>query len=172
MTLAFKIWDISDLPLIGFLKPVRYEMPKRGCSTTLFWFKSGLLHKRLNMVFKIKAIKMLLGWLLRKPLLEITQPFEIQIFCRFFLATSVVFCCCDFLDLLLENVFLICITVFPHIVSFLNLEIVANSNSCRNISIFYLINWIFGTETIQGRKLFKGGNYMRKYSTCFSVILQ
>ena len=65
MTLAFKIWDISDLPLIGFLKPVRYEMPKRGCSSTLFWFKSGLLHKRLNMVFKIKAFKMLLGWLLR-----------------------------------------------------------------------------------------------------------
>ena len=36
-------------------------------------------------------------------------------------------------------------TVFPHIVSaetiyFLNLEIVANSNSCRNISIFYFIN--------------------------------
>ena len=35
--------------------------------------------------------------------------------------------------------------VFPHIVSaetifFFNLEIVANSNSCRKISIFYLIN--------------------------------
>ena len=34
--------------------------------------------------------------------------------------------------------------------SFLNLEIVANSNSCRNISIFYLINWTFAAETIQG----------------------
>ena len=38
--------------------------------------------------------------------------------------------------------------------SFLTLEIVANSNSCCNISIFYLINWIFAGETIQGRKLF------------------
>ena len=28
---------------------------------------------------------------------------------------------------------------------------------------FYLIDWIFAAETIQGRKLFKGGNYMRKY---------
>ena len=27
--------------------------------------------------------------------------------------------------------------------SFLNLEIAANSNSCHNISIFYLINWFF-----------------------------
>ena len=35
--------------------------------------------------------------------------------------------------------------------------------SCRNISIFYLINWIFAGEAIQGRKLFKGGNYSRKY---------
>ena len=26
-----------------------------------------------------------------------------------------------------------------------------------------MINWIFAAETIQGRKLFKGGNYMRKY---------
>ena len=47
--------------------------------------------------------------------------------------------------------------------SFLNLEIIANSNSCRNISIFYLINWIFAARTIQRRKLFKGRNYMRKY---------
>jgi hypothetical protein len=39
--------------------------------------------------------------------------------------------------------------------SFLDLKIVANSNSCRNISIFYLINRIFAAEPIQGRKLFK-----------------
>ena len=32
------------------------------------------------------------------------------------------------------------------------------------ISIFYLINCIFTVETIQGRKLFKCGNYSRKYS--------
>ena len=38
--------------------------------------------------------------------------------------------------------------------SFLNLEILANSNSCSNISIFYLINLFFAAETIQGRKLY------------------
>ena len=37
--------------------------------------------------------------------------------------------------------------------SFLNLEIAGNSNSCRNISIFCLINWIFDPETIQGLKI-------------------
>ena len=34
--------------------------------------------------------------------------------------------------------------------SFLNFEIAANSNSCRNISNYYWINWIFTAETIQG----------------------
>ena len=29
----------------------------------------------------------------------------------------------------------------------------------------YLIKWNFATETIQGRKLFKGRNYMSKYGT-------
>ena len=43
--------------------------------------------------------------------------------------------------------------------SFFNLAIVANSNNCRNFSIFYLINLIYAAETIQGRKLIKGGNY-------------
>ena len=47
--------------------------------------------------------------------------------------------------------------------SFLNLLIVENLSQ---ISIFYLINWFFAAETIQGRKLFKGGNYMRKYGIC------
>ena len=61
-------------------------------------------------------------------------------------------------------------SVVPHIVSagnysLWNLEIAANSNSCSNISIFDLVNQIFAAETIQGRKLFKGGNYMRKYSS-------
>jgi hypothetical protein len=51
--------------------------------------------------------------------------------------------------------------LFPHIVSaetsFFDLEIVANSNSCRNISIFltYKINLFFAAETIQGRKLYE-----------------
>ena len=63
---------------------------------------------------------------------------------------------------------IILITVFPHLFSaetilFFNLEIIANSNSCRNISILYLINKIFAGETIQKRKVFKGGNYLRKY---------
>ena len=48
--------------------------------------------------------------------------------------------------------------------SFFNLEIVANSNSFL-ISNFYLMNWIFAAESIQGRKLFKGGHYMRKFGT-------
>merc|ERR1740129_17139 len=39
--------------------------------------------------------------------------------------------------------------------SFLNLEIVPNSNSCRNISILYMINTISAAETIQGRKLYE-----------------
>ena len=39
------------------------------------------------------------------------------------------------------------------------METVANSNSCRNISISYLINRNFAVDTIQGRKVFKGGNY-------------
>ena len=91
MTLAFKIWDISDLPLIGFLKPVRYEMPKRGCSSTLFWFKSGLLHKRLNMVFKIKAFKMLLGWLLRTSSRSLLK-YNFLSFLLVFHPTLVVFC--------------------------------------------------------------------------------
>ena len=47
--------------------------------------------------------------------------------------------------------------------SFFNFEIVGNSNSCYKISIFNLINWFFAAETIQGRKLFKGGSYSRKY---------
>ena len=38
---------------------------------------------------------------------------------------------------------------------FLNLEIVENSNSCRNIWIFQSTNWFLL------RKLFKGGNYSR-----------
>ena len=39
--------------------------------------------------------------------------------------------------------------------SCLNLEIVANLNSCHNFSIFDLINWIFGAESIQERKLYE-----------------
>ena len=47
--------------------------------------------------------------------------------------------------------------------TFLNLWNIANSNNCRNISIFYSMDWTFAVETISWRKLFKGGNYMRKY---------
>jgi hypothetical protein len=57
-----------------------------------------------------------------------------------------------------KNIYRISSYSFRGNYSFLNLEIVANSN----ISIFYLINWIFAAETIQERKLFKDGNYMRK----------
>ena len=34
-----------------------------------------------------------------------------------------------------------------------------------NLEILALINWIFVAEIIQGRKLFKVGNYSRKYGT-------
>ena len=45
--------------------------------------------------------------------------------------------------------------------SFLNSEIVANSNTIVvAIIFFYLLNLTFAAETIQGRKL---ENYMRKY---------
>ena len=37
------------------------------------------------------------------------------------------------------------------------------------ISIFVLINGIFAAETIQGRKLFKGRKYVRKYGICNSL---
>ena len=33
------------------------------------------------------------------------------------------------------------------------------------MAIFYFINWIVAAETIEGGKLFKGGNYSRKYGT-------
>ena len=62
-----------------------------------------------------------------------------------------------------SNTYRISLYSFRGSYSILNLQIVANSNSCRNISFLHLINWIFAAETIQGRKLFKGGNYMRKY---------
>ena len=82
------------------------------------------------------------------------------------------------LTYLLHKIFLLLITnclpissySFRENYSFLNLEIVANSNSFRDISIFYFVNWIFAVETIQGRKLFKGGSYMRKYDNCFQWI--
>ena len=78
-------------------------------------------------------------------------------------------------------------TVFSHIVSaetmysFLNLEIVANSNSCCNISIFYLINWFFAAETIQrketiqGRKLYEEIRYVKNnqinFQKCYGPIV-
>ena len=37
------------------------------------------------------------------------------------------------------------------------------------ISIFYLINWIFAAKNIQGRKLFKGRNYMREIWYIYSA---
>ena len=59
------------------------------------------------------------------------------------------------------------ITVFPHIVSgnysFLNLE------SQRSHHIRLKVTVHKGAETIQGRKLFKGGNYMRKYGILILV---
>ena len=33
------------------------------------------------------------------------------------------------------------------------------------MAIFYFIDWIVAAETTEGGKLFKGGNYLRKYDT-------
>ena len=45
---------------------------------------------------------------------------------------------------------------FPGNYSFLNLEIVATSNSCRNIYVHFLLHkLIFAAETIQGPKLYE-----------------
>ena len=41
------------------------------------------------------------------------------------------------------------------------------SYSFRNMAIFYYINWIVAAETIEGGKLFKGENYLRKYGRSF-----
>ena len=59
-------------------------------------------------------------------------------------------------------------TVFPRIVSaetilFWKWKMWKFSYSFRIMAIFYFINWIVATETIEGGKLFKGGNYSRKY---------
>ena len=52
-----------------------------------------------------------------------------------------------------------CVTVFPYILSlenysFFNLKIIANLNSCHNISISYLIHWFFAAETIRWTTMF------------------
>ena len=52
---------------------------------------------------------------------------------------------------------------FHGIFFFLDLKIVENSNSCHKFQYFHLINWIFAVENIEGKKQFKGGNYLRKY---------
>ena len=37
-------------------------------------------------------------------------------------------------------------------------------SAADNMAIFYFIDWIVAVGTIEGGKLFKGGNYSRKYS--------
>ena len=59
-------------------------------------------------------------------------------------------------------------TIFPHIVSaettfFLHLEIQRSQYISPKVTVHK------GAETIQGRKLFKGGNYMRKYGILILV---
>ena len=63
-------------------------------------------------------------------------------------------------------------TVFPRIVSaetilFWNWKLCKFSYSFRIMAIFYFINWIVAAETMEGGKLFKGRNYLRKYGTHF-----
>jgi hypothetical protein len=60
------------------------------------------------------------------------------------------------------------IYVFPRIVSaetvlFWKWKMWKFSYSVRIMAIFYFINWIVAAETIEWGKLFKGGNYLRKY---------
>ena len=65
-------------------------------------------------------------------------------------------------------------TVFPWIVSvetifFWKWKMWKFSYSFRIMAIFYFINWIVAAETIEGGKLFKGGNYLRKYGTSTKI---
>ena len=53
-------------------------------------------------------------------------------------------------------------TVFPHIVSAETILF-----WIQPYVLWPLVTVHTGAETIQGRKLFKGGNYMRKYGICF-----
>ena len=62
-------------------------------------------------------------------------------------------------------------TIFPHIVSaettfFLHLEIQRSQYISPRVTVHK------GAETIQGRKLFKGGNYMRKYGIYYVWYLE
>ena len=54
------------------------------------------------------------------------------------------------------RIFILMITVFPHIVS---AETILFEFGNPKVTVHK------GAETIQGRQLFKGGNYMRKYGT-------
>ena len=79
----------------------------------------------------------------------------------------------DFFNLYLHWVSIVCDfgywnTVFPPIVSlettvFWKWRMWKFSYSFCIMAIFYFINQIVATETIQRGKLFKGGNYLRKY---------
>ena len=67
-------------------------------------------------------------------------------------------------------------TVFPRIVSvetilFWKWNMWKFSYSFRIMTIFYFINWIVAAEIIEGGKLFKGGNYSRKYGIYLIPIL-
>ena len=42
-------------------------------------------------------------------------------------------------------------SIYPY--AFLNLEIVAHSNSCRSVWIFYFINWIYAVKLYEDEKI-------------------
>ena len=59
-------------------------------------------------------------------------------------------------------------TEFPRIVSaetilFWKRNVWNFSCSFRIMTTFYFINWVVAAEYIEGGKIFKGGNYLRKY---------
>jgi hypothetical protein len=66
----------------------------------------------------------------------------------------------------LNSGFKIRVSKFRGNYSFLNLEIQRSQYIRPKVTVHK------GVETIQGRKLFKGGNYMRKYSILFAIILE
>ena len=61
---------------------------------------------------------------------------------------------------------------FPQKLCFLDLEIVANSNSCRNICKFTYLRLFLLRKLSYGKKLFKAGNYSRKYGKLLLRCLQ
>ena len=86
---------------------------------------------------------------------DLTVPLKLQ------MARNFLSCKADFLPWQ-KNIYLISANSFC---SFLKVKIVEISYSFQIMVIFYFMNWIVAAETIKEGKLFKGGNYSRKYGS-------